>query len=235
MKNKLFKLCNLALIGAVVFVGCDVSQSGPDAQSEVQLRMQATNATANTAKFSASQETSGVTIEEVKFFIEEMELESVQNDSLDFEVENFIVNLPLDGSPLVKAEIEIPVGLYDEFELEIEKPDDADVEVTDPDFRDETGSYSVVVKGLYNGEAFTFRFSEDFEIDVDLSPPLELTESGNSVLVISIDVNSWFKGADGIDLDPNDADNTEQINENIELSFEGSEDEFDDDDDDDDE
>lgn len=71
----------------------------------------------------------------MKLFIEEMELESIQNDSLDFEIENFIVNLSIDGSPLELTEQEFPAGIYDEFELEIEKPDDQDVEVEYPSSR----------------------------------------------------------------------------------------------------
>lgn len=234
MKNSIYTIVNLALIGAVFFVGCDVSQSQLDAPSDVQVRMQVNSTPASTAKFTANQESSSLMVEEVKLFIDEMELESVQDDSADFEIEDFIANLPLDGSPLVITEAEIPSGIYDEFELEIENSDDDDVGVNDSDFSDETGNYSVVVKGQYNGEAFTFRSSEDFEIEMDLNPVLEITDSGSSLLVVSVDVDSWFKDSDGVDLDPNDPSNTEQINENIERSFEGFEEESDDDDDDDD-
>lgn len=235
MKKQIYTILNLILISTIVFVGCDIMQSSTDGPSEVQIRMQVEAPTSSSAakQIMGLNQEEGIVIEEVKLFIEEMELESIQNDSLDFEIENFIVNLPLDGSPLIITEAEIPAGLYDEFELEIEKPDD-DVFVNDLDFRDETGSYSLVVKGLFNGEEFTFRSSEDFEIDIDLNPPLEISESGSSVLVVSIDVNSWFKGDNGEDLDPKDFRNTERINENIERSFEGFEEMFDDDDDDDD-
>jgi len=230
MKN-LYRLLLLLMAGSFFAVSCDTTNSGLDETASLQLQMQVNSTTAASKHIQTSNSLSGIEIQEVKFFIEEMELESIQNDSLDFEIENFIVNLPLDGSPLVLIEQEIPAGIYDEFELEIEKPDD-DVVVNDPDFRDETGSYSVVIKGLYEGEEFIFRSREDFEIDIDLNPPLELGEGGNSVLIISVDVASWFKGSDGEDLDPKDPTNTERINVNIETSFEGFEDEFDDDDDD---
>jgi len=150
------------------------------------------------------------------------------NGTADFELEDlddFIVNLPLDGTPLTITQAEIPVGYYDEFEMEIEKPD-SDVEVTDHDFRDETGSYSVVVKGLYNGEEFTFRSSEDFEIDVDLEPALEISETSQSTLVVEIFVPVWFMGADGMIMHPKEQSNAEKINENIEDSFEAFEESF---------
>ena len=161
-----------------------------------------------------------------------MELESADEDSLDFEREAFIISLPLDGSPLTLTESEIPAGFYDEFELEIEKPE-SDENISDPDFRDETGSYSVVVKGLYNDEPFTFRSDEDFELELDLNPPLDISESDDALLVISVDVSDWFRGSDGTDLDPKDFANLETINENIENSFEAFEENNDDDDDDD--
>ncbi|CAN5391941.1 hypothetical protein BH23BAC3_BH23BAC3_17340 [soil metagenome] len=235
MKNSIFKLFNVILVIGVTAVGCDLTESSVDGPSDVKVQMKVNaGPTAKAMLTSNNEHTNTLEIQEVKLFIEEMELESVMDDSLDFEIEYFIVNLPLDGTPLVITEKQIPAGLYDEFELEIEKPDDDDVEVNDPDFRDETGSYSLVVKGLFNGEEFTFRSSEDFEIEMDLNPPLEVTESESSTLVISIDVDSWFRSSDGEYLDPKDFRNTEQINENIENSFEGFEDEFDDDDDDDD-
>lgn len=233
MKN-IMKLLALLISVTLVTVGCNTTDSGQEGVGSLQLQMQVNSENMPAKQFLASQEHEDFAINEVKLFIEEMELESVENDSLDFEIENFIVNLPLDGSPLTLTEQQIPAGVYDEFELEIEKPDYEDVEVNDPDFRDETGSYSLVVKGLFEGSEFTFRSTEDFEIDVDLEPALVIGESESSVLTISVDVNSWFRGSNGEVLDPKDPVNTEQINENIETSFEGFEDSFDDDDDDDD-
>lgn len=238
MKKSIYTLLNLMLVASIVAVGCDVVQTdSDDGPSSVKVQMQiqsATSSTTGTGQLMAGQQLNDIEIQEVKLFVEEMELESVSDDSLDFEAENFIVNLPLDGSPLIITEREIPLGLYDEFELEVERPDDNDVEINDPDFRDENGSYSVVVKGLYQGEEFTYRSREDFEIEMDLNPPLEITGSENTSIMINIDVHSWFKGSDGIDLDPKDFNNSERIDENIENSFEGYEEEFDDDNDDDD-
>ncbi len=235
MKNSIFKLFSIILAVGVIAAGCDLTESSVDGPSDVQVQM-AVNTTpaAKAMQTSNNEHTNTLEIQEVKMFIEEMELESVNDDSTDFEIEYFIADLPLDGSPLVITEKQIPSGLYDEFELEIEKPDDDDAEVNDTDFRDETGSYSLVVKGLFNGEEFTFRSTEDFEIEMDLNPPLEVTETESSTLVVSVDVNSWFRDSNGEYLDPKDFANTERINETIEQSFEGFEDDDDDDDDDDD-
>ncbi|MGM0745325.1 hypothetical protein, partial [Rhodohalobacter sp.] len=230
MKNSIFKLFNVILVIGVLAVGCDLTESTVDEPSDVQVQMKVNAGPVAEAMFTSNNEhTNTLEIQEVKMFIEKMELESITDDSSDFEIENFIADLPLDGSPLVITEKQIPAGLYDEFELEIEKPDDDDVQVNDPDFRDETGSYSMVVKGLFNGEEFTFRSSEDFEIEMDLNPPLEVTETESSTLVISIDVDSWFTGSNGETLDPKEFKNNEIINDNIENSFDGFEDDYDDD------
>jgi hypothetical protein len=213
--------------------GCDVMQSGNDGPPEVQVQMKAEVSNIFAKQVMANQEIDGFIVNEVKFHVEELELESVLDDARDFELEDIIVNLPLDGSPFTITEKEIPVGVYDEFELEIEKAKDG-FNLSDPDFRDANGSYSIVVKGEYEGEEFLYRSDEDFEIEMDLNPVLELNESGNSVLVISTDVDSWFLDSNGNVLDPNNSANISSVNRNIERSFSGFEDRFDDDDDDDD-
>lgn len=227
-----------AIFVAASFTACDTTESGIDltGQGVIQMKASSGGSSASNKSFNTQQSTiivndgtNEIEISEVKFFLEEFELDGT-NGTADFELEDlndFIVNLPLDGTPMIITQAEIPVGFYDEFEMEIEKPD-SDIQVTDPDFRDETGSYSVVVKGLFNGEEFTFRSTEDFEIDVDLNPPLEISEASQSTLVIEIFIPVWFMGADGMIMNPKELNNVEKINENIENSFEAFEDSFED-------
>jgi len=223
MKKQINTLLGLAIIAAVMLAGCNIVESGSDSDPDVQIQMQVLASSGMHAKSTGLfLQEDELVITEIKMFIEEMELDGTRGTK-DFEMENFIINLPLDGSPLILTKGELPPGLYDEFELEIEKPDD-DVHVSDRDFRDETGSYSIVVKGTYQGEDFMFRSREDFEIEIDLFPPLVIEESGTSVLIVTVDVSGWFKGHDGETLDPKDFRNTERINKNIERSFEAFED-----------
>ena len=235
MKNSAPILITTILFAFFAATSCDVVNSDSDSgPSEVRVQMQIQSAVSTTAgQLMASQQVMSFDIQEVKLYIDEMELESVADDSSDFEDEDFIVNMPLDGSPVNLSQKSIEPGLYDEFELEVERPDD-DITVNDADFDDGDERYSVVVKGLYNGEEFTYKSREDFEIEIDLNPPLEVSESEITSLVINIDVISWFKDLNGNDLDPMDSSNFERINDNIENSFEGFEEESDDDDDDDD-
>ena len=226
MNKSIYTLFSLVFMTTAMFAGCDLVESDKGQEPEVKIQMKTLNSSDVMNKRSAMVlEEDQLVITEVKMFIEEMELDGTSGTK-DFEVENFIINLPLDGSPLILTRGELPPGLYDEFEMEIEKPDD-DVDVSDPEFRDETGSYSMVIKGSYEGEDFTFRSQEDFEINIDLFPPLEIEESETSVMVITVDVSGWFKGQDGETLDPKDFNNTERINDNIEHSFEAFEDKYD--------
>ena len=166
----------------------------------------------------------GIAVDEVKLFITEMEMEGTRNSN-DFETRNFVLNLPLDGSRFEITHTNIPAGFYDELELEIEKPG-SNEDVDDPDFILGSNRYSLVVKGVFNGERFIFRSTEDFDIDVDIKPHLEITEGQNRVIAIDLDFTGWFRNSNGDLLDPSNSGNREQINENIEDSFSDFEDRF---------
>lgn len=231
MKNILTASTIITLI--LFATGCDLNNASSD-QGRVQVAMQATPATsAAKATLNSNTQNGELEITEVRLFVEEMELESVGEDSMDFEADNFIVDLPLDGSPFLITEVEIPAGLYDEFEMEVERPEDDDTNISDPDFSDESGRYSVVVRGLWNGEEFTYRSDEDFELELEMNPPLEVTEEGGFTVMVEVDINEWFT-KNGTKLDPNLEENRDDIDESIENSFDVLEDLFDDDDDDDD-
>lgn len=217
----------------LIATGCDLANSDNDSPKDVAVTMQVQSSTSAPTKFKTQSIDS---LSEVKLVVEELELESATEDSMDFEVENLIVNLPLDGSSIQLTSQTIPVGFYDEFELEIEHDDDGQA-FDDPDFYDGDKRFSIVIKGIYNGEEFMFRSDEDFEIELELNPALEIAENtGSTQVAISIDTYSWFFDSQGNSLDPSDPANFSTINENIERSFDAeAEDDEDDDDDDEDE
>jgi predicted dinucleotide-binding enzyme len=63
---------------------------------------------------------------------------------------------------------------------------------------------------------------------LELNPPMEISETSQSTLIIEIFVPVWFMGKDGMVMDPNEQSNAEKINENIEESFEAVEEAFED-------
>lgn len=214
----------------LITTGCELTSSDNDLPKDVAVSMQIQSTAPTQAKLKAQSVDS---LTEIKFVVEELELESATEDSMDFEVENLIVNLPLDGSRIQLTSQPISAGFYDEFELEIEHDEDAQV-FEDPDFYDGDKRFSLVVKGIYNGEEFMFRSDEDFEIELELNPALEIADnSGSAQVAINIDNSAWFLDSEGNPLDPTDPANYEAINENIEQSFDAEAEEEDDDDDDD--
>lgn len=220
----------LIIFSTVLFMatGCDIANSDNNGPKSVAVNMQMQTNTA--AKFKAVNLDS---LTEVKFLVEELELESVNDDSSDFEVEDLIVNLPLDGSPVELTSQIIPNGMYDEFELEIENDDDGS-SVSDPDFNENGNNYSIVIRGSYNGEEFLFRSEKDFEIEMELNPAIEISDNtGSTAVDINIDPAGWFMDSQGNPLDPSDPANKELIENNIENSFDAEEDDDDDSDDDD--
>ncbi len=220
------KALSIVALSFFALTACDTTNTGSSTSKKVAVTMQVQNSPQRMKAVSVDS------ITEVKFMVEELELESLENDSLDFEVENLIVNIPLDGSPFTLTSQQVPEGIYDEFELEIEN----DGKNTDDlDFYEGDMEYSMVVKGVYDGEPFMYRTDKDFEIELDLNPVIEITENTQSAAVeILFDPTSWFLDANGNMLNPSDPANHEQIAENIENSFEAHGDNDADDDEDDD-
>ena len=223
-----------AILTLLVATGCSISDSNNADPKPVTVKMQvATNSAPK-----ASQKTSSsnhVTLTSVKMLVEELELESVEDDSTDFEVENKVVNLPLDGSPYQLSAENIAPGMYDEFEMEIEGLDDDDAAINDSDFNDDSET-SMVIRGTVNGNDFTFKTDEDFEFEFEFNPPIQIDENTNNIDInLMINIDTWFVDDSGNELDPTDPNHHEQIEENIENSFEADKDEDDDDDDGDDE
>lgn len=226
--NYLYKKSAFLLIPAllVFFASCDDSSSGVDTpqQQKVTVNMQITSGSATSAKMMArTAQAQNVELTEVKLLVEELELESsVDQDSLDFEVNDLVVDLPLDGSKFEVVSGQVPEGLYGEFEMEIEGPDDGS-SVDDTDFYDESGNgddgYSIVVKGTFNGEEFVYRTKKDFELELELNSPLEVTASSSPSVAINIDPYSWFKDSAGNAIDPSDPANQEVISQKIDKSF----------------
>lgn len=97
---------------------------------------------------------------------------------------------------------ELPSGTYGGAEIEIE-PLDADQDASDSvfaDFRD--SGASLLVEGTYQGKSFSFaghflaEQGTDGEVTVDASEPLSLA--------MAVDPSKWFLDANGVELDPSD-------------------------------
>lgn len=207
----------------LIATACGVTDS-KKSNPNVQVTMSGSPSTAGKIQ---STSTDLLVITMIKLHLDELELESVE-DSLDIEVNNTIISLPLGGAPIVLAEQGVVPGLYASFELEVERPDDSGPRPADTDFWDQTGRYSVVVIGTFNGEPFKFRSAQDFELEMEFEPALLLGDDTESKIHISVDYMSWFR-QNGVYVDPRIAGNRKAIEERIELSFDVASGDIDDD------
>jgi len=155
----------------------------------------------------------------------------VDDDCEKFEAGPFLLELPLDGSMEQVAELaDVPAGAYDELEFDIHKPEDdsgADLEFLrqHPEFR----RVSIRVEGEFDGEDFVYLTDLSAEQEVDLVPPLIVDGGSSSTNVtLVVDVDTWFRRGDGSLVDPATANeggpNEDLVEDNIERSIEGFED-----------
>lgn len=166
-------------------------------------------------------------ISAIALIVDEFELEPVEvadcddvdpkpEGCVDFEIGMFFVDVPLNGMPVTVTNQDIPVGLYDELEFEVE---DGEVDAGDADdaedaqtiqdllgeirmdFPDWPDGASMVVEGTFTpngGSPTTFRtyFEAEIEVELDLDPPLEISEGSRSVMVELVPT-AWFMEPDG--------------------------------------
>ncbi|WP_018126524.1 hypothetical protein [Balneola vulgaris] len=211
------------LTAAFVFGACSTSDSGDSAQ----MRLNATSKSNNSAQKAKSQADTLI-ITEAKFRISELEVESAQADSADFEGGPFILDLNISGGITELATTEIKAGIYEELEIEIEKPDSGETP-SDPDFKigeGENERFSLIIRGTYNGNEFTFRSSKDFEIEVEFEQGVEIQSNTEGLIDVTLSIDSaiWFVDANGNTLDPTLVENQAMIEAAIEASFEAFED-----------
>lgn len=159
------------------------------------------------------------------------------DDSSGFEYETgpTLLELNLSGEVNKVMVANVPAGLYDELEFEVDTVDDDEPEdrsaMSNPAFADFVGEnrYSVIIEGRYDGgagfEDFTFRSDLSATQEQPLVPPLVLEAGdGSANLTLVIDTTTWFQDGSGSSLDPSDPTNASQIENNIQASIDVFED-----------
>ena len=220
MKRDLFQVFAGWILIAVLLVGCDVAQTNYDEPGSLQVTMSTTTAP-SMSKQSANILSESLQIDEIKLFISDLHLYN-RTDSVHMRTKNFIINLPTNGEPLILSEMDVEEGRFDRLRFHIKNntTHNRSVSVTDPDFSDGRKQYSVVVKGVYNGQEFMFRSDKVYNIDFRFSPAFVVSASGNNRLNISVDTDSWFvHRVFGTELDPTSNRDAKWIEQNIRNSF----------------
>jgi hypothetical protein len=235
-----------ALLLAATLGACD-SSPGPDESSLIRLSI-ATSATPAAAPSGAlligdpveyTDGTNTLVISSVEMVVKEVELEPEEDASgcddgesedncEEIESGPFLFDLPLTGGATSVITVEVVPGTYDEFEFKIHKPEDDDGDDTfladHPDFE----GVSIRVQGTWNGAAFIYETDLSAEQELELVPPLVVTDAGTSDITLFIDVGTWFRFSDGLLIDPSTANeggaNESTVENNIEQSFDTFED-----------
>ncbi len=134
----------------------------------------------------------------------------------DFETGPVLIDLPLGPGATPRVEVDIPLGTYVEVEFEVHKvskddPEDAAFRQAHPDFVDK----SIRVEGTFNGVSFTYETDLNVEQELDLVPPLLISDTTTRTnLTIRVVLADWFRSADGRLIDPATA-NKGGVNENL--------------------
>jgi len=167
---------------------------------------------------------SSLKLTRVALFVKELKLKSVAEDSLDFNQQDLVVDLPLGQDSVQISTTAVPKGSYDGLKLHIGKPSYAD-SAKYPDFvagPSEHDRYSVIIQGSYKGQDFTFKAHHEFEFHLKINPPLVISDSTVSVDVnLLVDTSKWFVDPEtGQTINPTDHEAIEKIIENIDSSFE---------------
>lgn len=115
-----------------------------------------------------------------------------------------LVDVPLDGDVEPVFAVELPEGTYRGVELQIHKPslgNPSDLEFLRHNPLLE--GVSILVRGTYDGEPFTFVQRLEAKQRYALDPPLTVTADSEPMnLTVHVDVSTWFVTRDGKLVDP---------------------------------
>lgn len=237
MKTR-FLIALLALAGAFVLGGCtDPSSSEDSGNVKISVRGTSRNSPQGImilAKRGGAVDS--VTITQAQVVIDRIEFENADEDSMDFKLKMPFVQDLVGDSMYVIAVVDLPIGTYEEMEIEIDEleAEDGAVYAQNPNLQD----LSIYVTGYVNGDTtqkfiFTSDLSEDQEKEFD--PPLVIdAASPDTNVVLMIDTSMWFVDGNGDFIDPRLPNNQRMIEKNIKKSISMYEDEDDDGEDDDD-
>lgn len=231
--EKLTWLLSTALL--MLHLSCSSPTSSVPTEGRIKISIKGvTNAASN----SLSKSASSVTITSSRVVIEEIEFESSIEDTVDFEFEQpFVQDLVVDSSLHEIGTVQVPFGIYEEMEIEIDELDEKDSTafVQNPELQ----NLSIRVEGFLNDDVTnTFVFTSDLSVEQEkeFSPPLIIDETTPSTnVVLTVDMGMWFVDNNNNPVDPRLEDNRSIIENNIKASLKVFEDEDDDGESDDDE
>jgi hypothetical protein len=213
MKFNIIRTANLFLAVLIVLIvgGCD---SAEVTDGTVSLSFSPTNIS-NKANDNIIQ------LDTVKILLRDIKIKNQSgNGEPQIKTEPIVVYLSLSNMTTDFAVSNIPPGNYNRIRFSIHKLEASETP-PDPEFRESADSskrYSVIVKGLYNSIPFVYKSKKSAHQDIKLEEPLVVENNAEANLTITVDPLDWFYKNDVL-LDPNDASNENDIDNNIKHSF----------------
>lgn len=237
-----------AVVLSVGLVGCDsvgpsassgsapvsisfASESGPSSKASAKQATY-TDSEGNTLQITAVE----LVVQEMKFDradgsedCSDEEDDRADDDCEEVESGPVLVSLPLDsGRPSVVIDTTLPVGTWEEVKFEVE-------EAGEDGLREEDfpADVSIRAQGSFtpaDGATQSFTYTSDLsaEREIEFEPPIEVTSGEPTNVTFSVAVNSWFRQRDSTLVNPTRADDDgrfeDLVEENIETSIEGFED-----------
>lgn len=231
MRSISFRRLTVAALAITIAACDSSTGPAEGGEVEIRFRSATTAAAASGPLAAPVEGTNGtLELTDLRMVIAELEFEALDgtcpsfssddddDDCEEIELPPRLVEVPLDGSPLAVTTAELPAGAYDEFELEVEDlEDDEDdpgyaeaiatlrstIATSYPDWPEEA---SVRVEGSFTptgGEArqFVVYIDAEVEVELDLSPPLQVGEGATEGLDVVLSPERWFVLEDGSVLD----------------------------------
>lgn len=170
--------------------------------------------------------TNTIVVTKVLVVLRQIELSQVQGTGCatrecEVQLGPVLVDLPLVPGAEQQFAVTIPAGTYDQVDFEVYK-----VTTQDPAaLQDVMLNRSIHVEGTYNGAAFTFESALDVEQELQMQPPIVVTDTTETNITIHVAVSDWFRNlVNGSMLDPRDEQNRSAIEQNIQISLHAFED-----------
>jgi hypothetical protein len=211
LNNKLFRIVSLTIFSIFFFVffnGCDTAETN---NSTISISF-----TSGTEIPKINDDT--IQLDEVKILFKDIKIKNQANNQYPhIKVGTFMVNLNLNGMTTDFAVANVSPGVYDRVKFEVHRLEDSE-DPPDPEFRDGSLNYSIIVKGTHNALQFRYRSRKSAHQDLKLESQMQVGENEIANLTITVDPYSWFFDGDVL-MDPNDPGNENLIDNNIEKSF----------------
>jgi len=154
-------------------------------------------------------------LEEVKLLIKDIKLNvaSSNPDSVNFKVGPYVLYLDLSSEINLVGTAYIPPGTYDKVRFMVHKPRGNETP-PDPEFTDESGRYSVIVRGTFNTIPFIYKSDKSAHQKLTFPGSLQVSPSGKTNITLMVRPYIWFI-KNGAYLDPMNPDNENDIDNNI--------------------